>query len=108
MQPENLKYLLKWPKKLMIHKNILGIGMCSLFTLLNCLHCINSIFPFFLVATFPFDDHNAPPFELIRPFCDDLDIFLKEHEKNVAFIHCKAGKVISAFLNIVHRAEVAQ
>ena len=55
--------------------------MCSLFI---CL---------FAVANYPFDDNQAPPFELIRPFCDDVDMWLKEDDRNVAVVHCTTGKV---------------
>jgi phosphatidylinositol-3,4,5-trisphosphate 3-phosphatase/dual-specificity protein phosphatase PTEN len=44
------------------------------------------------VSTYPFDDHNAPPIEMLRPFCLDVEQWLSKHEKNVAVIHCKAGK----------------
>lgn len=44
------------------------------------------------VRKFPFDDHNAPPFLLMEPFCEDVKTYLDEDEKNVAVIHCKAGK----------------
>eukprot|EP00041_Stephanoeca_diplocostata_P017618 m.359794 g.359794 ORF g.359794 m.359794 type:complete len:381 (-) comp20763_c0_seq6:252-1394(-) len=43
------------------------------------------------VAKYPFDDHNAPPFVLMQPFCEDVAEYLKD-KKNVAVIHCKAGK----------------
>ena len=45
------------------------------------------------VALFPFEDHNAPPFELIMPFCLDMEEWFAQSPKNVAIVHCKAGKV---------------
>jgi len=44
------------------------------------------------VERYPFDDHNAPPFEKIKEFCVDVQEWLDQNEENIAVIHCKAGK----------------
>ena len=41
---------------------------------------------------FIFDDHNAPMFNQMKDFCVDLDNWFNEDERNIACIHCKAGK----------------
>ena len=36
------------------------------------------------VVCYPFDDHNAPPFTLIQPFCEDVAKYLGEDERFAA------------------------
>ncbi|KHG14004.1 Phosphatidylinositol-3,4,5-trisphosphate 3-phosphatase and dual-specificity phosphatase PTEN [Gossypium arboreum] len=43
------------------------------------------------VASFPFDDHNCPPIQLILSFCQSAYSWLKEDIENVVVVHCKAG-----------------
>ena len=47
---------------------------------------------FYKQGYFPFKDHEAPPLNLMRPFCEDAKQFLDEDENNVIGVHCKAGK----------------
>jgi phosphatidylinositol-3,4,5-trisphosphate 3-phosphatase/dual-specificity protein phosphatase PTEN len=43
------------------------------------------------VASFPFDDHNCPPIQLITSFCHSAYAWLKQDIENVVVVHCKAG-----------------
>ena len=47
---------------------------------------------FYKQGYFPFKDHEAPPLNLIKPFCEDCKNFLDNNENNVIAVHCLAGK----------------
>mmetsp|Transcript_23958 Transcript_23958/g.53687 ORF Transcript_23958/g.53687 Transcript_23958/m.53687 type:complete len:328 (-) Transcript_23958:19-1002(-) len=44
------------------------------------------------VEHYPFDDHNPPQFEMMRPFCLSAQRWLALSEQNIIAVHCKAGK----------------
>jgi len=44
------------------------------------------------VEWYPVDDHNPGPLEQLQAFCDSVERHLKEDARNVAVVHCKAGK----------------
>ena len=57
--------------------------------------CEEDFYPadtFYKQGKFPFQDHEAPPLNLIHPFCVDAKKFLDLDQNNVVAIHCKAGK----------------
>ena len=43
-------------------------------------------------ASFPFDDHGAPPLALVIAFCRSCKSWLLQSLENVVAVHCKAGK----------------
>ncbi|XVF14349.1 hypothetical protein REPUB_Repub09cG0051400 [Reevesia pubescens] len=44
------------------------------------------------VEKFPFDDNHVPYFEMMRLFCESVHSWLSTDPKNIAVIHCMAGK----------------
>jgi phosphatidylinositol-3,4,5-trisphosphate 3-phosphatase/dual-specificity protein phosphatase PTEN len=44
------------------------------------------------VELVPFDDNYVPPLALIKLFCESVHDWLSGDPKNVAVIHCRAGK----------------
>jgi protein-tyrosine phosphatase len=46
-----------------------------------------------MVEVIPMEDHNPPLFLQIPEFCAKVESWLNQKAKNVAIVHCKAGKV---------------
>ncbi|KAK7340597.1 hypothetical protein VNO77_21304 [Canavalia gladiata] len=44
------------------------------------------------VEAYPFDDNHVPSLEMIKAFCESVDSWLSCDPKNIAVIHCMAGK----------------
>ncbi|CAN1322530.1 Phosphatidylinositol 3,4,5-trisphosphate 3-phosphatase and protein-tyrosine-phosphatase PTEN1 [Linum perenne] len=44
------------------------------------------------VETYPIDDNHVPPLPMIKLFCESVDSWLSQDPKNLAVIHCMAGK----------------
>uniref|UniRef100_A0A5B6ZHT1 Putative Calcium/lipid-binding (CaLB) phosphatase n=2 Tax=Davidia involucrata TaxID=16924 RepID=A0A5B6ZHT1_DAVIN len=44
------------------------------------------------VERFPFDDNHVPPLHMIKQFCESVDSWLSSDPKNIAVVHCMAGK----------------
>lgn len=44
------------------------------------------------VERYPFDDNHVPPLSMIKEFCEDVHSWLVSDPKNIAVVHCMAGK----------------
>lgn len=44
------------------------------------------------VEAFPFDDNHVPSLQMMKLFCESVHSWLSDDAKNIAVIHCMAGK----------------
>ncbi|XP_047959902.1 phosphatidylinositol 3,4,5-trisphosphate 3-phosphatase and protein-tyrosine-phosphatase PTEN1 [Salvia hispanica] len=44
------------------------------------------------VERFPFDDNHVPPLTMVKEFCENVHAWLASDPKNIAVVHCMAGK----------------
>ncbi|GLU10979.1 hypothetical protein SLE2022_277530 [Rubroshorea leprosula] len=44
------------------------------------------------VEMYPFDDNHVPSIEMIKTFCESVHSWLSNNPKNIAVVHCMAGK----------------
>lgn len=76
-----------WLLKLCRFCKVVAVWKVVRLHLLPCLICLT----IFQVASFPFNDHNCPPIQLITFFCQSAYSWLKQDIENVVVVHCKAG-----------------
>lgn len=67
------------------------------------------------VITYEWEDHQAPPIELVFTACEHASDYLQANENNVVVVHCNHGKgrtgtivcCLLLYCNIVKDSEIA-
>ncbi|XP_015879804.1 phosphatidylinositol 3,4,5-trisphosphate 3-phosphatase and protein-tyrosine-phosphatase PTEN1 [Ziziphus jujuba] len=54
------------------------------------------------VEAYPFDDNHVPPLQMIKIFCESVYSWLSCDPKNIAVIHCMAGKGRTGLMVCAH------
>ncbi|XP_065855961.1 phosphatidylinositol 3,4,5-trisphosphate 3-phosphatase and protein-tyrosine-phosphatase PTEN1 [Euphorbia lathyris] len=44
------------------------------------------------VETYPFDDNHVPHLDMVKQFCESVHSWLSQDSRNIAVVHCMAGK----------------